>query len=122
MPLSSDDAPALNEHVATLQFAVNEATGGLFGVGVPPVKPIYRSRFGEPVPTEDTLAVEALFRIALVTVPADAPGLSCRKSAATPATCGLAIEVPEIEFVAVAPVYQADVMPLPGAKTSRQVP
>src|SRR5690606_3768060 len=49
-------------------------------------------------------------------------GLACRYSAAAPATCGDAIEVPEIVLVALSEVYQAEVMLLPGAKRSRQLP
>ena len=51
-----------------------------------------------------------------------AAGLACRYSAAAPATCGEAIDVPLIVFVAVLLVYQADVMLEPGAKMSTHVP
>ena len=57
-----------------------------------------------------------------VTVAGDAPGLVSKNKAATPATCGDAIEVPEIVFTAISLVIQADVMPEPGAKMSTQVP
>lgn len=60
--------------------------------------------------------------IAVVTVAGEAPGFVSRNSAATPATCGAAIDVPEIVFVAVSLVFQAEVMLEPGAKISRQVP
>ena len=46
----------------------------------------------------------------------------CRYSAATPVTCGVAIDVPLIVLVAVLLVYQAQVMPTPGANRSTQVP
>jgi hypothetical protein len=36
--------------------------------------------------------------------------------------CGVAIDVPLIEFVAVSEVFQADVMPIPGANQSTHVP
>src|SRR5262245_19674482 len=39
-----------------------------------------------------------------------------------PVTCGVAIEVPLIVFVAVSLVFQAEVIELPGAKRSRHVP
>ena len=45
-----------------------------------------------------------------------------RICAAKPATCGAAIEVPLMVWVAVDEVYQADLIELPGAKRSRQVP
>src|SRR5688572_20558671 len=43
-------------------------------------------------------------------------------SAATPATCGDAMDVPLIVFVAVLDVCQADVMDEPGAYTCAQLP
>jgi len=43
------------------------------------------------------------------TVAGEAPGLPWRKSAATPAVCGVAIDVPLVVFVAVLLVCQADV-------------
>src|SRR5438132_1428002 len=49
-------------------------------------------------------------------------GLADAMSAATPTTCGVAIEVPLIVLVAVSLVFQDDVMPCPGAKMSTQVP
>jgi hypothetical protein len=42
--------------------------------------------------------------------------------ATTPVTCGVAIEVPLIVFVAVSPEPHAEVMFTPGANTSTQVP
>jgi hypothetical protein len=48
--------------------------------------------------------------------------LAASTSAAAPATCGVAIEVPLIVFVAVLLLYQADVMLTPGAMMSTQVP
>ena len=49
-------------------------------------------------------------------------GLAESSSAAAPATCGEAIEVPEIVFVALDEVCQAEVIAEPGAKMSTQVP
>jgi hypothetical protein len=66
--------------------------------------------------------VEVVFTIALRTVDGDAEVLVCRYSAATPAACGLAIEVPLIVLVAVLLVCHAKVMLDPGAKMSRQLP
>ncbi len=48
--------------------------------------------------------------------------LAASVSAATPATWGAAMEVPLMVLVAVPEVYQVEVMPLPGANKSRQVP
>ncbi len=60
--------------------------------------------------------------IVLVTDEGEAVGLPCKIKAATPATCGEAIDVPLIVFVAVSLVYHAEVIELPGAKISRQLP
>src|ERR1044072_3006682 len=60
--------------------------------------------------------------MAAVTVAGDAVGFVSRNNAATPVTCGVAIDVPEIVLVAVSLVLHADVMLLPGAKMSRHVP
>ena len=49
-------------------------------------------------------------------------GFCASTSAAAPATCGVAIDVPEIVLVAVSLVNQDEVMFTPGAKMSRQVP
>ena len=51
-----------------------------------------------------------------------AEGFASRYSAAAPTTCGVAIEVPEIVFVAVGLVYHDDVMFTPGPKMSTHVP
>ena len=60
--------------------------------------------------------------MALVTVATEADGLPCRYSAATPATCGLAMLVPLMVLVAVVDEYHDEVMLLPGANTSTQLP
>src|SRR5690606_14756407 len=96
--------------------------GGGGGGSLPPSKNEYSSRFGEPLPGLVTLfGVEALM-IALVTCDGVAVGLSARYSAATPATCGEANEVPLMVLVAEVLVYQAEVMDEPGAKMSRHEP
>ena len=46
----------------------------------------------------------------------------CKNLAATPATCGVAIEVPLIVLVAVSLVFQDDRMLEPGAKISTTLP
>src|SRR5688500_6316251 len=60
--------------------------------------------------------------MALRIVAAEADGFACLYRAATPATCGEAIEVPLSVAVAVFDVYQAERMEEPGAKRPRQVP
>jgi hypothetical protein len=52
----------------------------------------------------------------------EAVGLAASTKAATPATCGDAMEVPLLMLVAVAPLLEAEVMLVPGAKISTQLP
>ena len=65
--------------------------------------------------------------VALLTIasrgpwPVRAEGAPCRTRAATPATCGVAIDVPLIVLVA-GRVVHAEVMLEPGANRSTQVP
>ena len=82
----------------------------------------YSSRFGLFVPAKVTTSGVARLVMVEITVLTGALGVSWRMSAATPATCGEAIEVPEIVFFAVLDVCQAEVMDEPGAKMSRQLP
>src|SRR5690348_5739021 len=51
-----------------------------------------------------------------------AVGFADRNSAAAPVTCGVAIEVPLMVFVAVSLVAHEEVMLTPGPKRSTQVP
>lgn len=60
--------------------------------------------------------------ISFLTVAGDAVGLLCRNLAATPATCGVAIDVPLSVAVAVSLVRHADMMLEPGAKISTTLP
>jgi hypothetical protein len=107
------------------RFSNNSApgTGVGVGVGVGPAPNNEKSkRFGDPDPAPVTLFGVELLMIAAATVAGEAVGFVSRNNAATPATCGVAIDVPEIVFVAVSLVFHDDVMPLPGAKISRHVP
>jgi len=69
-----------------------------------------------------TLLGVAPLTIAALTAAGSAVGLACRISAAAPATCGVAIDVPLIVFVALSDVCHDEVMLDPGAKRSRHVP
>src|SRR6266545_2725208 len=91
------------------------------GGSVPPNRE-YRSLLGEPLPGLDTRPLLALLTSALPTCAGVACGFAARYRAATPTTCGVAMDVPLIVFVAVLLVFHAEVMLLPGAKTSRQLP
>ena len=117
---SSVDGDASSWHVSVGQLHVNAATGGLStGGGANDAK---SSLFGDPVPATLTLPLPATPRRAAATAAAVAVGCVSRYSAATPATCGEAIEVPLSTAVCVSLPLYADVMPAPGAKISRHAP
>ena len=90
--------------------------------GGAPVRSEKSNRFGDPVPGLLTWFNVELLMMAAVTVAGDALGFVSRNKAATPTTCGVAIEVPEIVLVAVSLVLHDEVILLPGAKMSTQVP
>lgn len=81
-----------------------------------------RRRFGEPEPGLPTTPVVALLTRKFVTWLGLQLGFADRTSAAAPATCGEAIDVPLAVRVAVLLVYHAEGMFTPGAKMSRQLP
>ena len=68
--------------------------------------------------SDDALLVDSFETIALL----EMPGNACARRAASPATCGEAIEVPEMVRVADEPPIHADVMFVPGAQRSTQDP
>src|SRR4030095_3009972 len=81
-----------------------------------------RRRLGEPVPALVTLFGVEPLTIAAATVAGEAVGFVSRNNAAMPVACGVASDVPEIVLFAVSLVFHDEVMLLPGAKRSRQVP
>ena len=89
--------------------------------GTPPAIE-YTSLLGDPGSRLLSLLGLALSTKYLATAAGVAAGLVCKAKAATPATAGLAIEVPLMVVLAVALVYQAEVMDEPGAKISTQAP
>jgi hypothetical protein len=97
--------------------------GNVGGEGVEgPSLSLYARRFGDPVPgLEMALGVARLVTAALTWFTSrDAE--SEISSAAIPATCGAAIEVPEMVIVAVSLVDHAAVIDDPGANIFVQVP
>lgn len=74
------------------------------------------------MPALVTTPVVAEFTRPLRTVSGAEPGYCCRYRAAAPTTCGVAIDVPLIVFVAVSLVCQVDMIEDPGAKMSRHDP
>jgi len=83
---------------------------------------VYSSRFGEPLPAPEITFVVALLTSALRIVDAEADGFACLYSAAAPATCGEAIDVPLNVAVAVSELNHDDKIPDPGAKRSKHTP
>ncbi len=77
--------------------------------------------FGEPTGSEikSEVAVDVIHVVTRLT---DSELSALSASAAMPATCGAAIDVPEIVFVAVFDVYHAEVILEPGANTSTHEP
>lgn len=92
------------------------------GGSVPVEAPVNISKLGEPAPALVTLPTVALVLMASPTCAGVADGVDCRICAASPATCGEAMDVPLIVLVAVVEVDQVDLIELPGAKRSTQVP
>ena len=96
------------------------AVGSVIGVGA--LVCDASRRFGEPVPAPVTTDGVAFASRRLVIVAGVAVGSAASSRAAAPATCGAAIEVPEIVLVAVVEDHQADRTADPGANRSTQVP
>src|SRR5688572_9647821 len=120
MPLSSVEPVPLKVQLSPLHENVKAADGGA-STG-PLSNSAYNSRLGDPVPMPVSLLTLALLTTPAWTVAAEAVGSVARYSAATPATCGDAIDVPLMVLVAVSFVYQAEVMLEPGANKPTQVP
>ena len=90
-------------------------------VGTEPGSP-YASLFGDNVPAlVTTLSVDAEM-IAVITCAGVADGRADKYRAASPATCGAAMDVPDRVAVAVGDVVPAETIPEPGAKRSRHAP
>ena len=106
--------------VAPLEGAESAGADGMV-TGVV-VNIVYNNRFGVPEGTFTILLGVAMLLSADCTDAGEVPGLACRYNAAAPATCGVAMEVPEIVLVAVEEVYQAEVIEEPGARISTTVP
>jgi hypothetical protein len=79
-------------------------------------------RLGEREPAELTTPPIAVLVITLATRAGVADGSAASTSAAAPATCGAAMEVPLIVLVAVLALNHAEVIEEPGANRSRQGP
>src|SRR5690606_535864 len=92
------------------------------GGGVVPPSPTCSRRLGDPLPGLPTTPEVAAAVRAEETWAGVAEGLSARCRAAAPATCGLAMDVPEMVLVAESLLFQAEVMEEPGANRSSTEP
>src|SRR4051794_24499772 len=114
-----DEVAVARSAMATSVSLVSASHDGA-GAGVP--LPENNNALGEPAPGLTTLDAVALAFSVAATVAGVACGVAPSTSAAAPATCGVAIEVPLMVLVAVSAVFHAEVMSTPGAKMSVQVP
>src|SRR5688500_19180402 len=101
-------------------FTIGGAGGGAGGAEVRSSSRVYRNWLGEPAPMPETRLGVARAMIPVRTVAGVASGLPCRYSAAAPATCGDAIDVPLMVFTP--PLSQVETTFSPGAYRSRQLP
>jgi len=112
--------PSVTFHICSTGGAeeVEEEAGG----SVPENSPVYSNRFGEPVlGSLTTFAVATACRRSATWLGVRF-GFCCSMSAAAPATCGHAIDVPLIVALPVSDDGAADVIEDPGAKMSRHNP
>jgi hypothetical protein len=107
---------------ASVDVVVGVVVGGVVVVVGGTALPTKRRRFGELLPDDVTTFGVAEVVSAVATDAGVSEGVVESNSAAAPATCGDAIDVPEMLLVADVLVLQADVMLEPGAKMSRQLP
>ena len=108
--------------VGATVVVVGVVVGGVVVVAGGTALPTKRRRFGELLPDDVTTFGVAAVVSAVATDAGVSEGFVESNSTAAPATCGDAIDVPEMLLVADALVLQADVMLVPGAKMSRQLP
>lgn len=80
------------------------------------------NKLGVAVPGLVTIPRVAALSIVLVTSAGVADGFDDKYNAATPATCGDAIDVPDRDAIRVVLPMNAEVMLCPGAKMSTHVP
>ena len=105
------------------------STGAVVGgtsTPVPPAPaalagPVYNKRFAVPTGSVTTFGV-ALIDNAEATAAGVNPGVTSSKSAAAPATCGVAIDVPDNDRRAVGEEVPAETIAEPGAKISTHDP
>jgi hypothetical protein len=88
----------------------------------PAISPLYSIRLGDPAPRFFTTPAVALASIFASTSAGEIPGSSSRSKAATPATCGVAMDVPLRLKLPVLVFAFAETMFFPGAKMSMHVP
>lgn len=103
------------------------SAGGSWGVGAGSVigavaSSEYKSKLAEPAPPLVTTPFVACSLMRVASSAGDASVLASRVRASTPATWGAAMEVPLMVASSLGEESQAEVMALPGANKSKQVP
>src|SRR5690606_35960511 len=116
------DAAAPDRPLTGTPFCICPVGGSGSGPPPPPSNSEYSNRLGEALPAPVTLLAVELLISAVATWLGVALGLPARYSAATPATCGDAIEVPLMVLVDELLLCQAAVIDEHGAKMSRPEP
>jgi hypothetical protein len=118
---SASVAAEVNAQVSPLQVVVNAAFGAAFAGGAAAAAGV-NSRWLFAVPAGPTIDRVRSPASTVRTSAGVAPGRCSRTSAAAPAVCGAAIEVPLIVADATSEVCAAEVIETPGANQSTQLP
>jgi hypothetical protein len=121
-PSLSEEPDPSKAHVAPLQWCVATVEGAALTGVVDGVTATCPSRLGVPSPSPVSTPLEASATSVSVTEAGDSVGVPERCWAASPATCGAAIDVPDRVTVEVADAIPVETIPEPGARRSRQVP
>ena len=95
---------------------------GAVGAGASNVERAYNNKLGELAPGFVTLSGVATLNMRCAIWAGVASGSICNHKAAAPATCGAAIEVPDIVRVELDEVMPIERMLTPGANTSTHDP
>src|SRR5690606_15175722 len=111
--VTGDSTVERSPMVTPVVFSKRSPVGG----GVVSPSPTYSRRLGEPLPGLPTTPEVAAEVRAEETWAGVGEGLSARGKAAAAATCGLALDVPEMVLGAEVPLFPAEVMAVPGANT-----
>src|SRR5690349_2953020 len=120
--LATEGVAAIVKSLGVLVTCVVGDTDGVGDGSGGGVLSTYSSSLGVPSGTPDSAFAVAAFMILSVIWAGVSDGLALKISAASPTTCGVAIEVPFWLTSCESLVFQADVIAVPGAKMSTHEP